>query len=110
MTALELGILRDAGMSRDVPDNKNDMTRFLLARGAVCTPFALVEAAAYGRMEALRLLLAQGCDVNAPANMNLFPWHYRSRYKTPLEVARKQCPVPSRSKVIQMLVDAGARS
>ncbi len=96
-------------MSRDVPDNMNDMTRFFLVRGAVCTPFALVEAAADGRREALRLLLAQGCDVNAPANMNLFPYH-RSRYKTPLEVARKPCPVPSRNTVIQMRVDAGARS
>jgi len=108
MTALELGILRDAGMSKDVPDNRNDMTKFLLAHGAVCTPFALAEAAAYGRLEALRLLLAQGCDVNAPTNMNLFPGHYRSRYKTPLEVARKECPPPCRSAVIQILLDAGA--
>jgi len=108
MTALELGILRDAGMSKDVPDSMNDMTKFLLAHGAVCTPFALAEAAAGGRVEALRLLLAQGCDVNAPANMNLFPGHYRNRYKTPLEVARKECPPPCRSIVIQILMDAGA--
>ena len=57
----------------------------------------------------LRLLLAQGCDVNARAKMNSLPLHW-SRYKTHLEVAREECPPPYRSTVIQILLDAGARS
>jgi ankyrin repeat protein len=92
-----------------------DMVRYLITKGArvdvkdAVGQTALMNAAAFGSIEVIKLLLARGADVNAVSDVEAFPKVKTGTIQLGLFTALNLAAVFGTPETIKLLLDAGAK-